>query len=484
MKIHSTFNIQHLTYDTRRHFVAFSLSLFIVICYLLNVKSLTFAATRFPIRNLGNCQSAQECYLYCQIPANTPACWAYANKDSQVLGDSDVQISYPISELGDCNNAKECFSFCNQDANKQTCLTYGQNHGLTKSTKKIINSRTLEFARSELGCNSKDDCRDFCSESDNFDKCRAFGEKYGLAPKLSVTPAPPDDFLKTARSDLGCTNTASCINYCEKPDNRDKCLDFAAKTGKVKKSAVLRDKIIALKSTEILAEAKSVLGCETFSSCAALCSIAENKDRCHFLEVKFKLNSDNLDSDENQDINDDNESSAPGQFKKYNPLILNLKACTKSKECITYCQSHPGECPGFESYPNSAPKPTGNSSNVKPGSSVGKMSEFNSGNNTGAGSNNIIPGSFLGPGGCKTNKECSDYCIQHPDTCGGFSYPYGSKTSPARYPSPAKKPETTTTPIPTQSYYTGSEKSTSIPGSGNNISNIQLTPTLPGFEMP
>ena len=152
-------NKQHLTFNRKNIFAICAFSLLYVICYMLYARTSVRAATRYPIRDLGNCRNARECRFYCEIPENSPACWSYGkyvmNPDNRVLGETTINLTYPIADLGNCTDATNCFVYCNQPQNQGKCLQYAKSHGLVKegtadSGKEIPEAKIIEAAKTEL----------------------------------------------------------------------------------------------------------------------------------------------------------------------------------------------------------------------------------------------------------------------------------------------------------------------------------------------
>src|SRR3989344_3377498 len=120
--------MEHITNNKMTIFlksVVFIVS-FYVLCFMFYKATPTLAAPRYPISELGGCRNQQECKFYCEIPLNTPACWSYNRfvLSKNVLGETDVKISFPISELGNCANASECKAYCDKQENHTTCREY------------------------------------------------------------------------------------------------------------------------------------------------------------------------------------------------------------------------------------------------------------------------------------------------------------------------------------------------------------------------
>ena len=300
------------------------ISLIFLNSYILNLKSAQ-AAIRYPVRELDNCRNQNECRLYCEIPKNTPSCWAFAKygPPSLVLGETTVTdeevarqkgITFPLSELGNCAGIAECRDFCRLEANKSACTDFALKKNLQQSRVKSIAADIMQKARTELSCDSKTSCHNFCRKPENLEICRSFGEKYELTKK-SATPSAllnPALWQKSA-DELGCSNQSSCKNLCTGPENKRRCSAFAAKYA-----------LGTFSGSQKSAIAKELIGsslCKNEVECAAYCQ--KNPEECKGYMP--------------------DTASSSAQKDSY----LGPGGCRTDNECREYCIAHPDECPNF-----------------------------------------------------------------------------------------------------------------------------------------
>jgi len=104
-----------------------------VFLFVFSTTSRSFAKMQYPVSELGNCRDAQECFYYCEVPANISDCSIYAQKISHVLGDA----------TGSAQNSQQVSQFMND-------------------------------ARDALGCDSEVSCSAFCSKAENHQRCENF----------------------------------------------------------------------------------------------------------------------------------------------------------------------------------------------------------------------------------------------------------------------------------------------------------------------
>lgn len=386
-------NNRQQTTDNKIFFRVF-LFMFFVLCSLLFVRQ-TQATTNYPIPELGNCRDAAECNLYCDVPANTPACWSYDKNvlRKDILGDTTVNITYPITELDNCASAQECFIYCNQPQNQSSCLSFARKNGLVKNdTQASPSAEIMHAAQTELGCNSRETCKALCNNQSNMDKCRTFARKHGLERESEDNISM--DILAKAQVQLGCDGRDSCEKFCKNPDNQSKCFDFAKNNNLMKQEDIQKINQMTEKKKELLDEAKTELGCDSQQSCYQLCKNPDNREKCYSLGKKVGI------------IKNQRESQT--------------LPCTSETECKNYCIQHPDECPGMSGRPNY------------------NASDTALNNPTAA----TKPGEFLGPSGCRTEQECKEYCVKHPDQCPGFPKPSTNtpRTQSAQNYSPSMPP--------------------------------------------
>lgn len=264
-------------------------------------------------------------------------------------------ISFPIAELGNCSSINECKSYCSDEANKETCMSFAKKKGFYKEDnegKGNARSRALlEKAKSELGCSSEDECRQVCHEEANRDKCMAFAKKYNIDTH-SQNPGNKE-ILEKAKSILGCDSPESCKAVCEQEANRDKCSSFA-------KSAGLKGGM----------ERVGPGGCKSEEECKAFCSSPDNFEKCQKFGGgqggQFHGPGGCNSKESCEQFCKENEDKCQGfkeQFEDRRELEKkcqeNPEECLKRKEGMggqnmnreDFCREHPDKCKEFA--PNS-----------------------------------------------------------------------------------------------------------------------------------
>ncbi len=200
------------------------------------------AAPVYPVAELGSCRDAQECRLYCEVPENKPACWSYQRYVLQqgVLGDQATNsaeiarkhsTTFPVAELGNCASAQECKAYCDKVKNRTACFAFATKRGMLKQKQEQglqEKEGILIYAKQELGCSDQNSCRQLCEDPVNREKCMQFAKKRGLgrdqkAEMQKERMSSSSALMSAIQEKLGCTSKETCYALCSKPENMQKC---------------------------------------------------------------------------------------------------------------------------------------------------------------------------------------------------------------------------------------------------------------------
>lgn len=291
--------------------------------------STAWAAPTYPISELGSCRDAQECHLYCEIPAHKATCWAYQtylDASPAVLGettDADLPtppaLLFPISELGNCASVSECKLFCDISTNITTCQAFGKKKGLARTSpasggaSSTVGQQTalLAHAKEELGCTSLQQCRAFCNDPVNSEQCQVIASKYA-SPKYQLART---ELLEKARRALACTTLEECRAFCATKANQAACQTFAAEQS----PALFREKMRL--SPPNLSDRAIPLPCSTLAACQAYCARPEHATACATARENGKI--------------------------KINIQQEEKFSCNTKEECERFCQANPDQCPSY-----------------------------------------------------------------------------------------------------------------------------------------
>lgn len=288
---------------------------------MISLISLAFAAQIiYPLPDLGFCRDAKECYYFCEIPQNKPACWSYGKFviSGSVLGETD--ITFPVAELGNCASKDACFTYCNLPQNQSACEAFAQKHQLGRH--QTDKQELLEKAKTALGCTSMESCQSFCEA--NTEKCMQFMRSHAPAHMRSEYEQY-DSMMQQAKSELGCTSMRECQAICERPDSATRCQSFGQQYGSHEYKQA---------QTGFIETAHSTLGCDSQESCLHFCDDPQNSQKC----AQF---------------------SSDQTYEKHSQESF---TCSTEAECDAMCAKYPDRCPGYqdmrqEQYQQPSPYP-------------------------------------------------------------------------------------------------------------------------------
>ncbi len=331
----------------------------------------------FPIPELGNCASKEECITYCDDSANHEACDAFAEKHNLKRGD----ITFPIAELGNCNSEKECREYCEDTSNIRACFEFAKANDLMDEKELEEMEKVLPFLESGEtpgGCTTKEACMEYCEVPEHFEECLNFIEKAGI---VSSEEAQMIRKVGSFSGPGGCKGE-ECEDYCEKPENFETCINFAQEHG-----------FMTAQEAEMIRRVGSFGGpggCRSREECESFCEDPANLEVClNFAEENGFISAE-----------DAARMRKAGKFPKEGP-----GGCKGKQECETYCN----DPNNFDTCINFA---------VENGFMTAEEAEMAK-----------KGGSFndVGPGGCKGREECESYCQDenHFEECVNFAHDKG-----------------------------------------------------------
>ncbi len=393
-------------------------------------------ALSFPIPQLGNCGSVQECKNYCDIPWHQTVCSKYARQtkatDEDVLGVAD--LNYPIAELDNCASREECRQYCDKSENFTACTEFAQENGLphTRTVRNREESplEKIAFPIAELGnCASREECEEYCNQPANRATCQAFAEEQGLARPRGSQPheeeqprgEEPGMELEFPIEELGnCASIDECDAFCRRPENKDKCSEYAKKTDMQE----YYEEDFGEESTEedhqggqppgISFPIAQLGNCGSMEECDLYCQQPDHQEQCIAFARQHGLNApeqsqrpdDKSGLEERKEYcknHPDDEACRRSreEYCKNHPedckKIAGPGGCTSKEECQRYCQQNPNdaECQkAREKFGKEPPKDSQKKEEKMP-PKEGEMK--------------------TGPGGCNSPEECKKYCENNPD---------------------------------------------------------------------
>lgn len=302
-------------------------------------------------------------------------------------------VTFPIPELGNCGSYTECRTYCEDPVNADACISYAKGKGFYQDEPDEKVRDVLARAKTELGCDSYESCQNFCEITTNYQRCNSFAQNQDLIGGYIHNPGE-SRILEQAKTVLGCNSPSSCQTFCEQEASRDKCSEFA--------------KTVGLRGGE---HPVGPGGCTSEQTCKTFCSDPNNYQICSGFS-----------------------SSTGGQFS-------GPGGCTSEASCRAYCEQYPQEC----GYGGEAGPPPGYNPqemcNRTPGCAWGNNTcQCETGGITGDQPGSYDPASECTKYGCSwtgTSCQCTQQISPTPYSGSGGSYtPYptsGAYSSPSTY---------------------------------------------------
>lgn len=252
----------------------------------------------FPVPELGNCTSKDDCQNYCNDPSHMDACIAFA-KSHGLMTSEEVKQSQKFAEAlqggagpGGCTTPESCQSYCSDIANLPACLSFAKSHGINNSDisqGEKIQAYLASGGKMPGGCTSKESCEAYCGDFSHAEECYNFAKSAGIEQGPSGNGPQegqggpnggmptPEQFQKlqqlaqSGQTPGGCTSKDSCESYCSNPDHQQECMDFAVKAGFMTPEEEAQAKA---------AGGKGPGGCDSKESCDAFCNDPANQQTC------------------------------------------------------------------------------------------------------------------------------------------------------------------------------------------------------------
>ena len=223
----------------------FAVSIFSAL-FVSYVSAQSLSDIKFPVAELGNCESREECKVYCEEEENFAACSAFASKNNLKVPDGDkFDVIAEDGGPGNCadgsrNPVESCRAYCDIASHMKECVLYAKEH-------KLMEGRDLEEAEKVLqalekgaklpeGCTNRESCHKICEEPANVGiarECFAFAEAAGLLPP-EVNREQAEKMFKAIEEGRAPFRSPKDFEQCDNPPNEEimeKCINFALENG-------------------------------------------------------------------------------------------------------------------------------------------------------------------------------------------------------------------------------------------------------------
>lgn len=220
---------------------------------------------KYPIKELGSCKDLAFCRSYCDDPLHSTECIKFAKKKGFFQEDSVGMLRKKNKGLSPTPTRPIFITSAPTAIPTSTpTITKAPQVTLTPTPTSVVSAtptirptntptptigptltptptptlqeleeqadEILGEAQQSLGCSTLAECQDLCSKPENFDKCTEFAENNNVTGGTIQDPDVPE-IIDQAGEVLGCTSAQTCVDFCSKEENKAKCTEFAQDTG-------------------------------------------------------------------------------------------------------------------------------------------------------------------------------------------------------------------------------------------------------------
>jgi len=294
-------------------------------------------------------------------------------------------ITYPIAELGGCESQSACKNYCDKPENADACQAFAEAKGLVKKEERQV---VDEQKKGPGGCASKEDCRTYCDDPVHTEECIDFAEREGLMSKDTAMRARGafKERVEPQEGPGGCKSEDDCRSYCDNDANFDECMKYAEEHKLMSKEEIERARKFRDKT--------GPGGCKG-RECKDYCDESGHEEEClEFAEKEGLIPKEEV--ERARKFISASKDGGPG-------------GC-RGRQCENYCNDpvHRDECFDFAKKNNLISEDE--ITNIERGKKLEeKVREAG------------------GPGGCKDEKSCMEYCKDpaHVEECLGFASAHG-----------------------------------------------------------
>ncbi len=188
-----------------------------------------------------------------------------------------AEISYPVSNLGNCASQEECKIYCDNNEHIKECIEFAEKNNLMSQEEIQEAKKMIDYilnGETPGKCTSKDECNEYCSKEENLEECIQFALKIG-----DITEEEAEMVRKTGGKGPGdCRGPTECDAYCNKDENIMKCIEFAYEHGMIDE-----EEYEIVKKTG----GKGPGGCQGQEECDAYCK--EHEEECFEFAKEYGL---------------------------------------------------------------------------------------------------------------------------------------------------------------------------------------------------
>jgi len=242
---------------------------------------------QFPVKELGNCASKEDCKIFCDNTKNTEACLKFA-EEKNLLSPEELAMAKKFKEAGmigpgGCRGQVECDAYCGDQDHMEECITFAIKNGMMDQKKQEESQKVLAALKRGVkppACSGPEACDKYCSSSAHMEECMNFGieagimdeQKQGEAKKVLAA-------IKRGVKMPACNGPEECDAYCSSAEHMEECINFSVEAGMMPE----QDKEKAQKTLEAIKQGIKPPACKGEQECQAYCAQESHVEEC----IKF-----------------------------------------------------------------------------------------------------------------------------------------------------------------------------------------------------
>ena len=203
---------------------------------------------------------------------------AVTDARAQSSDDTLAAIQFPVAELGNCGSKEECKTYCDEPDNIEACISFAEKNNLMPA-KEIEHAKKFlaAGAKGPGGCTGKNSCEAYCNNPDNIEACVAYAEENGMMDEEELNEARKvRDAIRKGVKPPPCGGKKECDAYCENPENMPACIEFASAAGLMSEE----EQRNAQQMLQAIKAGAKPPACRGKEECDAYCSQDEHFDEC------------------------------------------------------------------------------------------------------------------------------------------------------------------------------------------------------------
>lgn len=365
---------------------------------VLAQETVNSADIKYPVVELGNCESQSACRSYCDESENTDVCLDFAEKNN-LMSEKDVSLAKKFVGSGSkgpggCSGKRSCNTYCDDITHIDECVAFAEKNGLM-SVEELGEAKKVQSAIAKgvkpPACGNKKECDVYCEDSSHMEECINFGVAAGFiqGKELEDSQKMLAAFKRGIRP-LPCHGRKACDEYCGSPDNMEVCMNFAAEAGFMNE----KEKDNSQKMLAAFKKGVKPPNCRGKEGCDDYCGEEEHMEECaNFAEAAGFMTS------EEAKMARKTGGKGPGD-------------CKSKDECDAFCGNPDNQETCFNFAKDNgmmSEKDLKRIEERKQEMGPPKPGTINPGGQ-------MMP-QQAGPGGCKGPEECKEYCDTNPDAC-------------------------------------------------------------------